>query len=74
MKVNEYPVIKRKYLPTALPVFRTVILLAILDIYNAPGWLWGAAITFFVILWSIAIYRFWFEKEVDILGMDSNGQ
>jgi hypothetical protein len=37
-----------------------------MDIYNAPGWLWGVVLTLVAILWSIAIYARCNDEEVDI--------
>lgn len=47
-------------LPMRLPIWPTAVLYLLLDRFNPPGWVWGAAGAIMALLWvicSIAIYK-----------------
>lgn len=59
--------ISRKNLPTKIPTTTFLLWVLALDYWNAPGWLWGVAITIMVIILLSTIYIvFWKSESVDI--------
>lgn len=52
----ERKVINPKNLPANLPIFRTLLVVMALKLWDAPQWLWGAALTLVAVLWVFCIY------------------
>lgn len=48
------------------PVSITWLTFLTLDIYNAPGWLWGSLGVLFVITWAAFIALGWKQEPVDL--------
>ncbi|MEQ9426985.1 MAG: hypothetical protein RJQ09_21360 [Cyclobacteriaceae bacterium] len=65
-------VISRKCLPVKLPLLSSTILYMALDLYSAPEWLWGVAITVMTILWIATIWLLFIEKRVNIFESTQN--
>ena len=53
----KHTIIANKYLPLRLPIVSTALCYIILDLYGAPGWLWGVMGTLFLIIWIATIWR-----------------
>lgn len=65
--MKELKVLKRDNLPTRLPLWQSVTCLLALEYWNAPEWLYGASVLFFVLLWVVATVMIFKEKEIDLL-------
>lgn len=61
-------VIPFDHLPTRSPVTHSIITYMALDLYRAPGWLWGVAVTLTGILWLAWGISFWRERYKPIAG------
>ena len=59
-------VIAYKNLPAKLPLTQTLLVLLILDKYNAPQWVWGVVITIYSLLWILSIVSIANEKLYDL--------
>ena len=59
-------VIKRRNLPTFLPVNGTLVTGLLLDRFHAPGILWGVAVTFWAFMWIATVIGLITEEPVDI--------
>lgn len=53
-----------------LPVHNTVLYGFLLYHFQAPEWLWGVFITFFLILWTVAIWALSNQSKVDLDEID----
>jgi hypothetical protein len=60
-------VISYKNLPAKIPLTQSAVCLLALDYYNASEWVWGAAATFFSIIWIVRIVRVCTQVEADVL-------
>lgn len=60
-------VISVKNLPTRLPVTFTMVLGLLLDRYDAPGWMWGAAGAILLLIWVVAVIGKVYENSVEVL-------
>jgi hypothetical protein len=64
--MSKIPISKRismGNLPVYYPINSTVISLLVLDRLQAPGWLWGAVITF----WIVAFGSVWLVKRNSVV-------
>lgn len=61
-------VIARKNLPAFPPINLTLVLIVLLKVFAAPGWVWGAVITVLVICWIGFIGCVIRDKEIDLFG------
>lgn len=61
------PKIKLENLPMRSPLIFTIVMLLALDRLNAPGWGWGVAITFIVLVWFAFITEICTARFVDLL-------
>lgn len=59
-------VISRKQMPTRLPFVGTAFWLVVMDIYNAPGWVWGVVVTLMVIGWGAIIFSAVKEEQCEV--------
>lgn len=65
-------VLSNKMLPVNLPIYQTLTTGIALDYWNAPEWLWGALILFFIIIWVLVINRIFTEEKIDFLNEDND--
>lgn len=59
-------------MPTRLPLWQTITCWLALDHWNAPQWLYGAMVTFFIFAWAYCFISFFTEKRLDLLGNNKN--
>lgn len=64
--------ISRKSLPVGLPVFRTAVLILVLDRVGAPGWAWGVAATLMALWWIGSLWVIAEQKGVDVFAADAS--
>lgn len=60
-------VIKRSNIPTYLPFWKMLLSALALDYWHAPGWLWGAAGTLFLVDIIVTLIKWSGEEEIDLL-------
>lgn len=60
-------VISPKNLPTRLPVTFTMVLGLLLDRYDVPGWMWGAAGAIMLLIWVAAVISKVYEDSAEVL-------
>ncbi|KKL79048.1 hypothetical protein LCGC14_2018760 [marine sediment metagenome] len=58
--------IHNKNLPPRIPLFPGITIWLLLDRINAPGWAWGAAGLFFLLLLIVSTAEFFTSKLTDI--------
>ena len=61
-------IIPQTHFPVRAPLWQSVVLYMALDIYNAPGWLWGVMGTIAAILWIIFVMITWQEENKPLPG------
>lgn len=59
-------VIARKQLPVKPPIIGTVVILLVLDRFNAPQAVWGAAFVLILIYWITVIYLLQHQEDVKL--------
>lgn len=64
-------VIKRTNLPARLPLFETLIVITVMDYWNAPQWLWGVIGVLLFVVWICSLITIFRQKGVDIFS-DNN--
>lgn len=64
-------VIKRTNLPARLPLFETLIVITVMDYWNAPQWLWGVIGVLLFVVWICSLIIIFRQKGVDIFS-DNN--
>lgn len=64
-------VIKRTNLPARLPLFETLIVITVMDYWNAPQWLWGVIGVLLFVVWICSLIMIFRQKGVDIFS-DNN--
>lgn len=70
-------VISKKNFPSRLPVTTIALSFIAMDIYHAPGWVFGAVGAWWCFIIGIVAHRWGRQEEVDILNKEknqSNGQ
>ena len=65
--MSKRKVLDRRTLPKRLPLAGTILTFLALDYWNAPQWLFGVAITFYVFIWGATIYGMCTEKEINVI-------
>lgn len=59
------------HFPTRPPILLTGVAYMALDIYKAPGWLWGVAATFGALAWLGWAVSAWREEQKPLAGYGS---
>lgn len=61
-------VLPADHLPTRMPLWSSVVLYMALDLYHAPGWLWGMTCTVMALLWIGWALVFWQQEPKPMAG------
>lgn len=54
-------------IPTRLPFISTWLAYMTMDLYDAPGWMWGMGWTLITLIWIIAVVAIWKQDHTKIL-------
>lgn len=66
MASNKVYVIAEKNIPLRAPLYQTLVVGMVLDRFQAPQWLWGLIVMFFIFLWVGFFCARSIQEQVDV--------